>query len=139
MYTLPILSEELANLAEKMLPRFSDRNKVLEILIRFNYEKYKGKRMIGVEYSEYQHIRVVFWRPGSYMLVGYNFETLVENIFDRYIISAHHDSAWKYDGLKFFHQILEEPKSWDIIETEIIEVINPEAGNEFTFTRPVAA
>lgn len=123
MYAIPSLSQKLADIAETQLPRFSGQDKVLQVLIKFNYEVDKNERLpFGVENSEYQHIKVVFWHPNNAMLVGYDYETLVENIFDRFIISSNHSSTWKADGLNFFHEILVEPKSWEILEAKLIDV-----------------
>ena len=134
-YQIPELSEKLAQIAENMLPKFSNRNKVLQVLVRFNYDKPKEKLPLGVVASPHEHIKIVFWHPGNSMLVGYDFETMVENIFDNFIISANHSSTWKHDGLDFFHKILMEPKSWNILKSTILDIKNPNIrNNEFTFS-----
>jgi hypothetical protein len=123
MYTLPLLSKKLADIAESFLPKFSGQEKILQVLIKFNYLIDKNEKLpFGVTNSEYQHIKVVFWYPNNAMLVGYNFETMVENIFDNFIISSNYSSTWKSDGLNFFHEILHEPNDWEILEVKLIDV-----------------
>ncbi len=131
MYSIPELSEKLASIAEAKLPKFSGPNTVLEVIIQFNY---------GVQNTDFgldvvtQHIKVLFWRPGAAMLVAYNSETHVEDIPEHYYITANHSSTWKHDGLNFFHEILLEPKKWEILEEKIVEVGNACADKEFTYT-----
>jgi hypothetical protein len=136
MYRIDELSKKLAETAEEMLPAFSGQNKLLQIIIQFNYGKFDEGWLSGKEDS--QHIKIVFWRPNNAMLVGYSYERHIDDIPDSYIISANHSSTWKHDGLNFFHEILEQPENWQALTIEVVDICDPIAAKEFTFT-PIAA
>ena len=132
-YHIPELSKQLAAIAEEMLPKFSGQDKVLEVLVRFHYERPTQRLEFGVVWSPFQFIKIVCWNPNNAMLVGYDYESTIENIFDSFTISANHSSTWKHDGLDFFHEILKEPKYWKIVDKNIIDICNPSVDKEFTF------
>ncbi len=132
MYFLPDLTEKLIDIANKNLPLIrGQRNKVLEVIVQFNYGKYTEGWLKGE--PENEHIKVVFWQPNNYVLVGYSSDTHAEDIPNDFTISANHDSTWKHDGLNFFSKILNEPKVWNIISTTMHEVDVLEYEQEFRF------
>lgn len=110
-----LLKKVLAVIAETMLPAFSGQTKMLEIALKMNYQN-----------ERFQHIKIIFWHPNSYMLVAYNFETHLDDIHDNdFSITANHDSTWKEDGLSFFPQIVKVPEEIDILSCKIVEIENP--------------
>lgn len=108
------LRHALAVIAENMLPAFSGQDKVLEVIIQMLYDK-----------GRFQHVKVVFWRPNNYMLVGHDNETHVDDIPGNFAITANHDSTWKQDGLNFFGDILRDPKETIILSCKVIGIKNP--------------
>ncbi len=105
------LKNALAIIAKNMLPEFSGQNKLLEIIIHMSYDR-----------GGFQHIKVIFWRPNKAMLVGYNFETHLEDISQEFTVTANHDSTWKHDGLNFFSQIVKTPQSIEILSTKVVTI-----------------
>lgn len=122
MYTLPDLTGQLMKLAQENLPKFSERNKVFEVLIQFCHN------------NGNQHIKVVFWHPNNAMLVAYNHETHVEDLGTDFIISSKHSSAWRFNGLNFFKYISIQPKSWEILSSKVVEVEVTSADEHFSYS-----
>ncbi len=108
-YFTVTLKNALAEIADALLPRFSGQNKILEVVIRMDYDN-----------NRFQHVKVVFWHPNNYMLVGYDFETHAADLFGDYTVTANHDSTWKEDGLDFFSKILEDPNETTIVSAEVL-------------------
>lgn len=140
MYSLPELTAVLIASAEMNLPKFSGHKKMLEIIVQFNYGPYKKELGLpsviedGEENS--QHIKILFWHPSNAMVVAYDSERHIDDIgILPYIVSANHSSTWKYDGLNFFHKILEKPKSYKILTEKIIDVDRVQVNDtELTYT-----
>ena len=105
------IKNALIAMAELSLPRFSGQKKILEVMLRMNYEK-----------GTFQHVKVVFWHPGNSMLVAYDFDTHAGDIGNECTVTANHDSTWKYDGLDFFSKIVKEPQDIEIIHSKVKEV-----------------
>lgn len=116
------LKNALSLIADVMLPPFSGQNKMLEIVLRVIYENHR-----------FQHVKVVFWHPNSYMLVAYNFDTHVKDIADDFLITANHDSTWKHDGLNFFYNIVKEPEEIEILSCKIVAIENAIASDNRRF------
>jgi len=106
-----ILNSALVTIAEFGLPKFSGRQKVLEVLIKIHYSK-----------NVFKHLKVVFWCPNNYMLVGYDLETHVEDMSQEFTVTASHDSTWKYDGLNFLSEIVKNSEDIEILTIKMIEV-----------------
>lgn len=79
--------EELVELVEKNLPRFSGEKKVFVISL----------------HSEGRFIKVIFWRPKNYTLVAYNHGALIGADREEFTVAAYHDSCWRYDGFSFLN------------------------------------
>jgi hypothetical protein len=84
-------------LVEQLLPRFSPQENVLLIHLRVDL-KTKNKEHTDL-------FDILFWRPGTYTLVGYkkSDKVLTGEYEGEYQKTLYHDSAWKDDGFRFLN------------------------------------
>jgi hypothetical protein len=97
------LSESIRVLVETLLPRFSDKNKLLKVYIDARYSYFGGKK-------EIQHtveIYLLFHRPGNYTKVFWNYQIDPTEHFsldsieaDQWVMESDHDSCWISDGVE---------------------------------------
>lgn len=67
-------------------------------------------------------IKVVFWRLNNYTLVAHNYKVPVEPDGEIFLITAYHDSCWRYDGFSFLNKFSREQIiNLEIVSSEILE------------------
>ena len=125
MYCLTDLTDRLIEIAKENLPEFSGQNKVLDILVQFNYGE-----------EDPQFLQLLFWHPQKAMLVAFCAGPRIEDFDDQYCVTANHSTCWKYDGFSFYHKALPKPESWDLIEFQTRDVEVTEVGSLF-FVEPM--
>lgn len=115
LYFLSDLTRDLIKIADEEMPRFSGQNDVLQVLVEFKYQNNDSKDLI-----------IIFWHPNNAMMVAHSY--LGDDNPFQFCITANHSTAWRYDGLNFFHNVLPKPDSWEIIAIQHIEAEVSEAG-----------
>lgn len=115
LYFLSDLRENLIKIADEELPRFSGQNDVLQVLVEFRYLDQDPKELT-----------IMFWHPNNAMMVAHSY--LGDDSPFQFHITANHSTAWRYDGLEFFHEVLPKPDFWEIIATQHITAEVLEAG-----------
>lgn len=98
--------EEIVELVEKNLPRFSGERKVFVIGLK-----------IGAE-----TVKIVFWRPRNYTLVAHNYKVPIEKGVEIFEITAYHDSCWRYDGFSFLNKFpVREVKDLQVASLKVLD------------------
>lgn len=115
LYFLSDLKRDLIKIADEEMPRFSGQNDVLQILVEFKYQNQDSKELT-----------IMFWHPNNAMMVAHSY--LGDDNPFQFRITANHSTAWRHDGLDFFHNVLPKPDSWEIIATQKIQAEIMEAG-----------
>lgn len=122
------LKSMLISLADNLLPSMSGQTKLLEVVVRMTNKE-----------DKHLFIKVIFWRPGSGVMVASSSESDLEKIKDdSFSVESDHDGCWREEGLSFFPRLMELPAK---ITIPLFTVINVEdafvngASRKFFFKR----